>query len=732
MATNSKIIPDVKYDTGILTMKRLDSKDLPSIAMREVVLNVLSTIVDRYEGTVITETIWGEKPNIRLITNAVDNFDTRMALARFFMSRKIMKPLINIIEPRTIRKGEVMITKADLYGAIYNAADKDKTVADVAMELVNSYLLRVGVVSETGDYTHRFEYHFEPVTVRRIGNDVSSFEIVRVMEQAKVVDIADRKYSREAFAEAIATELYELGKAFLDVNSLSTIIDDLVKGVRANLDPAADGLTGMVDPEWRNHDVVSTLSTNWVFIEEALSMPTNSDLTLANQLWKLDKFAPSILAAIKSSQRYAIVGKVEASRHIGTKKVRDLRGRPITSVFWRSARPDPVGMSVYAYEDDALNGAYTLTHTKERLGEVVAAAYNGASDLGTDFVARALVSTLTDAVEAGMENLPLMYQIDLGGYAFVENKTLVALLADRVSVFFDENNMVVRDESIAHVDPETGEEAHSIKMWYTVPTRERDLTWSMSGRFDQSSYLTSSVGEALLAMDELVPSGTIEAKPQLYSANAFNSKIVNFDERSLRRADTRYPFSVEVNRVKIHGSFKPVDIGSMKSNPFTSLVVPMYNKDVFQAVANTFEAMLYIARQLKKAALDPDNNPEYRGGAGLPAFLERNIGRSILSYAQNLAPSFREEIQRGMLNRALIGMPMEASIAMRARLAQRAFGAYADVVALSFFVEMQGMNDNVDAQADEKKDDTFWRRIVRDDVLAQTYFETETDRKPLN
>lgn len=184
--------------------------------------------------------------------------------------------------------------------------------------------------------------------------------------------------------------------------------------------------------------------------------------------------------------------------------------------------------------------------------------------------------------------------------------------------------------------------------------------------------------------------------------------------------------------MKIHGSFKPVDIGSMKSNPFTSLVVPMYNKDVFQAVANTFEAMLYIARQLKKAALDPDNNPEYRGGAGLPAFLERNIGRSILSYAQNLAPSFREEIQRGMLNRALIGMPMEASIAMRARLAQRAFGAYADVVALSFFVEMQGMNDNVDAQADEKKDDTFWRRIVRDDVLAQTYFETETDRKPLN
>jgi len=720
------VVPFVKYDTGILTVKRTVDSDLPPMGS-EIVLNVHSTIIDRFEGTAHTEIVWGDKPNLRVITLAAVTPDVRQQCAEFFLQRKINPVLRELIQPRMVRPADVMITKADLHRAI-SAATANVEVTGVIMELLVAYLTKVGIVSSGGNYSRRVQYAFEPVTTETIAHDVAMFEIVRVMENAKLVMIADRKYSKEAFAEEVGDALYEIGRAFLDVNSLSTIMDDIVKGIRAHIDLRNSGLVGAVDNSWRDNDVVATLATNWVFIKAALLLPIGSSITPSNDGWKLDKFAPIIMAALKSSQRYAIVGKIEATRNMGSRRIRNIRGRPVSVVLWRSAKPDPVGMSVYAYEDSVLPGAYTLTATRERLGEVVAAAYGRSADLGTDGAAKMLISILTDAAEGGFEDANVLYQIDLGGYATIENQTLVALMAERVVVAFDDNGLVVTEPGSVTVDADVGGEgrvnmdAAIIKMWYTIKTSERDLSWGLSGRFDGGTYLTGSVAEAFLVMDEMVPSSTIEAKPQLYTAAAFNTRIVNFDPVSVISVDKRFTFSVEVNDAKVHGAFRPSDLGSMKSNPHTSLVVPVYNWDVFTTVAQTFEAMLDVTFRMKAQADKPDAYPDYTGGTALAAYLQRRIAKDVLDYAQLLAPAFRAEVHRGMMSRATLTMTMEESLRLRAKLAQRAFGAYADVVALSLFMDIQGMSG---------QENSFWKRITGDQVMAQTYFEIESDRPQL-
>jgi len=733
---DASMTPDVAFDTGLLTVQRSDGGYDSIAGYREIVLNVYNTIIDRYEGTAHTEAIWAEKANVRVVQNAANNITVRNDCAQFFLTRKVRKIIIDNIATHTVRPGDVMISKSDLWDSVVKSAT-DVNVANVLMEILVPYMNKVGVLSKNGDYSMRFQYPVGPVTVAAIASDVAAFEIVRVMENAKVVNIADRKYSKEVFADEVADALFEIGRAFLDTNQLGNVIDDMVKGVRARIDLDGTGLTGLVDVSWRDNDVVATLANNWVFIEAALNLAPGSSITPLNEGWKLDTNAPRILAAIKSSQRYAVVGKAEAIRNIGTRKVRNNRGIPLSVVLFRAAAPSAVGMSVYAYPDSVVGGAFTLTHTKERIGEVIAAAYGNSSALGTVNAAKRLHDMLTDAAQGGFTNFAAMYQIDIGGYAFIENRMVAALMSQRVAVALDADGSVVRDDREFFLTENNERQAH-IKMWYTVPTTEKDLSWGLSGRFDGSSFLTSSVAEVYLAMDEVVPTSVIDEKPQLYTSAAFNTRVVNFDSRTVRKINTRYSFNVEVNGTGVHGSFKPADLGSMKANPQVSLVVPTYNAQVFDAVAQTFTTMLDLCRRVGEAAANPDDNPEYTGGTHLAAFLERRVARDVLLYAQNLSPAFRAEIHRGVRARATMAMTMDQSIALRARLSQKSFGAYADVLALSLFIEMQGMGGStVDSTGEiepngKRSTRSFWKDIVNDNTMAQTYFETETDRAALD
>lgn len=696
---------------GLLTIERTSEKDAPS-GKSQIVVNVHSTIVDRYEGTSRTEAIWSDETNLRVLTNAASDSVVREECARFFLTRAIGPVLVDLIAVRTVRPTETVITKGKLFNAIGTKVSSN--AANVIMELLVPYLTKVGILSTSGSYAIRVDYPFQPVTVEVMAHDVAMMEIVRVLEGIKVLNIADKKYSKEVFAEMIGNDLYDIGRKFLDVNSIGSIVDDIVKGVRARIDTALDGFTGTIDASWRDSDVVSTLASNWTFVEAALSLPRGK-IGCTNEGWKLSQHGPSVLAAIKSSQRYAVVGKSEVSRDIGTRKIRNNRGVPVSVVLWRSAVPDAVGMPVYAYEDADLAGAFTLTLPKEHIGEVVASAYGNVNGLGTDSVAAMLASMLTDAIESGWGKSQLMYQIDLGAYQFVPQPTLVALLSERVTVELDDNGNVIRCASA------TSGGVDRIKMWYTVATNEKDLSWGLSGRFDGSTYLTCSEAEAFLVMNDLTPTGKVEAKPQLYTGAAFNSKIVNFDEESLCPLERRFGFSVNVYNTKVHGSIRPGDLGTMKVNKLISLVVPTYNRAVFDAVSEAFDTMRDIAKQM--AATTVADDPEYNGGVALAEMLARGIARKLLHYSRNISPAFRSEIHRGMVSKSLSEMTMDQSIQMRARLAQKAFGAYADVYALSTFMKMQGICTT---------ENSFWHDIVCDQEMAKAYFEEESDRPALS
>lgn len=729
---NDNISNDVPGDFGVsspllVIQRSTGGRDMPE-GLREMSVSVHNTIIDRFEGTAVTEPIWGEKANLRVIQTGAADTAVREECAQFFIKRRLARIITDMIPTHMVKLGEAMLLKPSLYGAISKAVP-NRVAAGVVTEIVIPYLLKVGVLSTSGDYTSRFQYPVGPVTIDEITHDLASYEIVRVMESASVVSLAGKKYSKEVFAAEVADALEEVGRAFLDVNFLSTVVDDIVKGVRARVDIECVGLRGVVDPVWRDNEVVKSLASNWVFLEAALSLPPSTLITPSNEAWKLDSFAPGVLASLKSSARYAIVGKAEAIRNIGTRKVRNNRGVPISTVFWRAANPDAVGMSVYAYEDDSLAGAYSLRHTKERLGEVVSMVYARPDLLGTTEAALRLANTLSDVAQGGFQDLALLYQIDVGSYAFVENRMVAALCATRISIAFDDNGLVVRDASEKYFHSASGELRDHIKMWYTIATTERDLSWGLSGRYEGGSFTTASAAEAYLAMDEITPASSIDSKPQLFTSAAFNTRIVNFDTRSIKPVNTRYTFNVTVNGALVHGSFKPSDLGTMKANPYVSLVVPHYNGQVFTAVAAVFKQTLAICDQLERAAGDAERYPTYTGGAGLPVYLRRRMAREVLGYAQTLAPFFRAEVQRGMMQRAQHDMPMEQSIALRARLAQRAFGAYADVYALSLFIEMQGMGESAQVSNGDKPGVvSFWRDIISSSDMVQVYIESESDR----
>lgn len=713
---------------GILVVGRSDAKIAPPV-VNEVTLNVLSTIVDRLEGTTHTETIWGSATNRMVLTSAANDPALRAECAKFFLTRRITPILMKAINLRIVRDDDVVLTKRSFYAAL-SAEVANRGARDILMELITPYLLKIGIMDDAGDYSRRVSYPFRPVTTDTIAQDVAMFEIVRVMETVKTPELGKSRSSAEVFAENVGQALYDIGRKFLDVNSISSVIGDIVIGVRAHIDPTLQGLNGSVDESWRTNDVVQALSTNWVFVEAALNIPLNSSVTPTNDGWKLDKYAPGILAAIKSSARYAIVGKAEVLRNLSTTKVRNLRGVPQSVVLVRSANPAAVGMPAYAYEDASVPGAYTLTSPSERIGEVVASTYNSPNDLGTERAAGWLTRMLTQSVEAGYEGTGIMYQVDLGGYAFVANSTVAALLSTSVTIGFDTSGEIIRDAEYSNVDSkrtvidESGEAVdvevpRRVACWYRVPTTELDVSWMLSGRYDGDSYITSSVAEVFLMADTITATGPVDPKPQLYTAAAFNTKIVNFDVDSLCLLDDRYPFNISVFGAEIRGAIRPSDLGTMKTNPLVALVVPQYNSYVFQAVAQTFEQMLSIADDLVAAASDADQT-SYKGGEELAKHLRRNVARHVLAYARTLSASFRNEIHRGMRSRATSGLTGEESIRLKAELSQKAFGAYADVFALSMFLRMQGIRES-----------NFWTKIITDATMVQEYFEFETERDAL-
>lgn len=675
---------------------------------------LVSNIVDRWEGLSQTFEVWGENPSARYVSQLLSNVADREEVAKFFISRGFAAVFKELVKLRTIKPTDCVLTKTELFEALNRVLTVQQ--AGVVMELILPSLMSFGIVSSSMKYSTHIRYGFNPVTTDAVRNDVAVYQIMQTVKATKTAGISkDVKYSVATLAELLAEEYRKIGLQMYEISDLAAIVTDMIYGVRAAIDPDYSGgaLKGSVPNEWKNSRVIDELAKNLVFVKAALALAPGLNISLASEGWKLNQWGPIILTALQSSERYAWVSKTETVRTYGLSKVRDTRGRVKSAVLYRSAKVTPIAQTVFALEDSLMSGAYNISPTKDRIADVIQSAY-GSATFGTAAAAMLYQSVLSDAVEAGWNSGAPTVEFDIiTGAASAQD--LCCLLADRLYV------ELPKADATALVAGDDGSMPEYEPNWsYVVGTDELDIDFTPYPDTEHrgQEVFTTSREVVLLAHPEFSPLEDVASKPQVFGAAAFNTRLVSFDDRVLHQNKNRFAFSMTINNVNMQGSIRPSNFASMRTGDFTSVVIPHYNKSIVDQTVNILTGTLDLVNKLEKSSSGSwlASKPSEQ----FFALLRRRVARFVLETAQQLAPGFRKEINDAIIDRTLSSretLGLEEALVLRAKLAQRAYAACADVVALEFFLFIQGMSN-----------EDFSALLVGEEMM-RAYLEMGSDRQ---
>lgn len=680
-------------------------------------ITVVTNIIDRWEGLSQTFEIWGSTPSVRYVTAVLSNDDDRQALAQFFISRRFSTVFKSLIKTHSIRPNECLLVKTDLFTAL----NKFLTVAQagVALELILPLMLKLGSVSGTMRYSNHIRYGFKTVDTEDVRNDVATYQVLQAVKATTTSNInPNTKYSTSALAEELADAYRKIGLELYEVNDLAVVVGDMVKGVRANLDPSLSYgiLHGSVSTDWKKSRVVDELSKNLVFIKAAMSIPPGSSVDLTCEGWKLEKWGPVILSALQSSERYGWVSKAESLRTYGLRKVRDVRGIVQRAIVFRSAKVQPVAQAVFALAEAELEGAFSINASRDRVADAVQSAY-GSATFNTSIGADLLASVLGDAVEAGWISGSQVEELSLG----LDEADVCCMLASRIHVTVPS----LQDNPFPEFDDAGKPVAAAVfapKWTYTVPTSERSfLVPSGKGEHRGDEVVSEFRDIILMAAAEFEPLDAVIPKPQVFGPTAFNSIVVGFDENVLQSTSKKFKFDIVINEIAMRGSIRPAGFASMNTSDTTSLVSPHFNRQVITTLRDSFARVNDLVN-----SLETSTEEDWRGskpGAEFMTLMRRRIARALLALSQQLSPGFRNEVQNAIIDRTLSGSPASSAAEterMRARLSQRAYSACSDVLALQFFLFIQGIDEGV------------WADIANTTDMLRVYMEAGSDRDKAN
>lgn len=710
-----------------------------------IVVSPTSTILDRWEGLSETIEIWSGVINQRYMSEKLFDDTVREAVCDFFMKSKIAAVVKRCLrDVKMIKISEGMLTKAMLFDAI-EAETNDAVVATLVQELVLPAFVECGMLRDNTKYSYVNRYGFKPVTAADMRREVAVNQLLNVAKQVKVNGLGESRNSVNVIAHAFGEAFRPVGLQMLEINDLSAIFDTFINAVRANIDPnlSNGALTGAMPFDLRSHRVTDALAHNMVFIKAALALPVGTDVTPRIEGWKLDRFGPIILAAIQSSERYAWVSRTEALRSYGLKKVRDVRGHVATCVLYRAAELQAISQSVLQTEDVELPSATLLFPTRDSIAEGIRSAY-GSLKMSTISAVGQFVSALTTLCEAGWTGNRGVYKFDMSeGYN--ELTDIACMMSERLFVETIKGRVVSQqtanlsskalDKAIkaeAEANSKDMDELWAPFWWYTVPTTEKALI-IMNGDHNGTEVVTCDPTEVLMAANEFEPVENVTIKPQVLGPKAFDSHLMTLGEHVLIKVDQRYPFDVDVNGARFRGAISAQSLSSFSASTYSRIVRPHFNSVVVDAYMGVImTAMTEIERARSHSVLDiaaKTTDAEYSGRwAGVApneelfALIRRQIANHILDLAEHLSPSFRKEVHTSLWARSVSGahtMSADENLMMRARLAQSTMAACADVIALDFFLSIQGIS------SDEL------RKMMLAPEMVTAYFSRGSNR-PLN
>lgn len=670
------------------------NSSVPSAPSR-LSVTIASTLVDMNEGLSTTEIIWGATPNLKYLGQALSDETVRSAVSEFFLNRHIGETLRNLITVQFIRPHETAFTKHDLFSALTKTVT-DAKVCGAIMELVLPAMIKIGFISAAINYSRQLDYGFGEVSVRDIANEVLVFQAAEAAKTGVLKFEGKDRVSKTVFAEAVADSFRDVGLAIEEMMDMSGIVDDFVLGVRAHLDPQfiIDKSSASVPAEWRNHRVVAELATNLVFVKAAMGLPTGQALRLKTEMYNLEKYASAVMSTIKSSDRYRWVSKEEAIASYSITKIRDIGGRPVTAVVGRNAEVQAVGQAVFAIPDVSMPNAQNINATKDRIAESIQLAYGKASFSLIDG-AEMMADNLRDYVESGWKGSRAVYVADTSNGLSVQD--LAVLLADVLHVTVSNGQVVIDPKVVGAVETSEEEKPEGVvtwapRWWYTIMTNEKSLrVWS--GQHLGDRIITEDPAEVILACNEREARTALPARQQLLSPQAFNTRLLSFNQNRMISVSARFSFSVTIAGLAMRGALRALDFASLRSSVHTALVKPHFNDEVIRGLQQVFSKCADIDNMIQKSSAA--NDWEHgKIDKDVSRFVRARYARRLLNLAQKLDPAFRHEVQQVMIERAVHSNALKGSDAdlMRARMQQKSFMAYCDVVALLFFLHLQGID----------------------------------------
>lgn len=666
-------------------------------------LHFHTTIIDRLAGATFVERVWGPEANLRVVQQRAVDPQVRATCYNFFLARKLRVMMNAIIPVKSFKIGTRMFQVDTVYKELV-AQVGDIDAAAVVAEIVFPVLHGLGMISDSRVYTTRVRFPIQPVTAAMIARDVMMEEIVRVARasSSRLNMAKDETFHTDGFASAFAEAFVPVGAKILETNELGAVIDDIVSGVRAHIDPELSGLNGSIPTSWSQNATVVELATCFPFIMAALAIPAGSSLRVKNELSQLTEWAPIVLASMKSSERFAIVGKEAFSYDISKKTLCDLRGLPRVFVMHRSAQPAAVAQALYVMSDAYIPTAHNLFESKTRLDQQIAAGYADVNTMGTDFAVHEFVRALNHLVEAGFSPNRLGYVFDVGSGYEISSYELVCLNASRVQANF---------KAIAN----SGKPALDMSSPYQqdwvffVETPYRDAPVGFTGKHMGREYMTNSVAEALLMSRDIDKKGSMAPRPQLIAKAAYGSAMINFDPASETvPVVNKLSYNATIGHVHIHGKIAINAIGSLAAPDSMTVVKPVFNADIMDAVSDIYNSFDEATSAYQQVGQRMSNTP---ADSRVLAYIQRIRAQLVQTLARSVSKSLRQQIADAIREQAVVSLSPQKALEMNAQLAQDHFSAYTDLVGLSFFLEAQGIDHHM-------VDDVFASQELMTEVLT--------------
>lgn len=690
-ATSQKLSPNGRMRASLAR----DTSAVPDETF-SLPIRIESTIRDSWRGAAETYEIWGDTPCVPYITQTLSEESVFKRVADFFGRREIARVLVDCVPVKIVKPTDAMIMKPKLFKRVMDCNDMTAAAAGVICDISIPVLRKVGLLTDDFKFSRHVRHGFAEVTVDDLKTDVTIYALLEVAGASikNTID-ASTRYNVEVLAEIIADGLRAVGNSMMDVDNLSGVIDDMLMCVRAHIDPMgiAGNMTGSVPTDWANNSNIADLAKNLVFVRAALALPVGSSISVTN-LRRLDKWCAVVVSAIKSSARYRWIGRSEAARDVGLRKVRDVQGRVRSSVLFRAMQAEAVSQNVRVLSDDFMEGASLISATRDQVAATVQEAY-GRARFSSSQAVDVFTGVLSAAVEQGWTAAKPVYNFSDSDLDDMDPVALAMLLSDKVYVEVNSGGEIVKSP----VAPGATAPGAEPKWWFSVPTTELSLN-VLSGRHYHSRVITSDYLEVFLAHDAFEPRDALLPKAQLLGPAAFNTRVIDFDTNNVQEVDERLRFEMVINGVSLVGALRGPELSILRSRTHTALVVPHFNQAVVRNFAGWLECTVSLIGTLRKDMADQD---KWTGSpAVLPSdawfdYLSRMPAHLVRNVAAEISDHFRLHIRESVIERAIVtmGITQDAADVMRARLQQRAFLAYADVIALQFFLYLQGMSQSV-------------------------------------